>query len=51
MHEGSLESGNRELKNVRFISLLYVILLALAIRGFIDWTRVRMKASTEMQPA
>jgi nicotinamide mononucleotide transporter len=28
-------------KNVRFISLLYVILLGLAIRGLIDWTRAR----------
>jgi len=28
------------LKSVRFISLLYVVLLFLAIRGFVDWRRI-----------
>lgn len=31
-------------KDVRFVSLLYVVLLALAVRGLIDWGRARQRA-------
>jgi len=30
-------------KDVRFISLLYVVLLALAIRGLVDWRSARLR--------
>ena len=34
-------------KDVRFISLLYVVLLVIAIRGLIDWRRARGRSSGE----
>ena len=30
-------------KDVRFISLLYVVLLVLAIRGLVDWRSARLR--------
>jgi nicotinamide mononucleotide transporter len=34
-------------KDVKFISLLYVVLPALAIKGFVDWTRARRRLAEE----